>query len=116
MHDGEKGVVEAIWLLLSSTICVPLVVKLLPGGSPVLGYLLGGAIVGPYALGLIQDVQVCASHGSASTLAYRGGHTCILIHACIWLCLDTFYRRARLVHVIKADPEQEGRACVVTVV
>lgn len=23
-----------------------------------LGYLLGGAIVGPYAMGLIQDVQV----------------------------------------------------------
>ncbi|KAF5830173.1 Sodium/hydrogen exchanger family-domain-containing protein [Dunaliella salina] len=41
----------------SSIICVPLVVKLVPGGNPVLGYLLGGAIVGPHALGLIQDVQ-----------------------------------------------------------
>ncbi|GFH17819.1 RCK N-terminal domain-containing protein, partial [Haematococcus lacustris] len=57
VHEGEKGVVEAIWLLCSSIICVPLVVKLIPGGSAVLGYLLGGAIVGPHALGLIQDVQ-----------------------------------------------------------
>jgi len=58
IHEGEKGVIEAIWLLFSSIICVPLVVKLVPGGNPVLGYLLGGAIVGPHALGLIQDVQV----------------------------------------------------------
>jgi len=57
IHEGEKGVIEAIWLLFSSIICVPLVVKLVPGGNPVLGYLLGGAIVGPHALGLIQDVQ-----------------------------------------------------------
>jgi len=57
VHEGEKGVVEAIVLLLSSIVCVPLVVKCIPGGNPVLGYLLGGAIVGPHALGLIQDVQ-----------------------------------------------------------
>ncbi len=67
VHEGEKGVVEAIWLLFSSIICVPLVVKLLPGGSPVLGYLLGGAIVGPHALGLIQDVEV------RRALGCRGG-------------------------------------------
>lgn len=28
-----------------------------PGGNAVLGYLLGGAIVGPYALGLVSDVE-----------------------------------------------------------
>lgn len=28
-----------------------------PGGSPVLGYLLGGAIIGPYALSMISDVH-----------------------------------------------------------
>lgn len=32
VHEGEKGVVEAIILLLASIVCVPLVVKLLPGG------------------------------------------------------------------------------------
>jgi Kef-type K+ transport system membrane component KefB len=63
IHEGEKGVIEAIWLLFSSIVCVPLVVKLLPGGSPVLGYLMGGAIVGPHALGLIEDVAVSGGAG-----------------------------------------------------
>jgi hypothetical protein len=37
--EAERGVLQTIWLLLSSVICVPAVVKLIPGGSPVLGYL-----------------------------------------------------------------------------
>ena len=73
MHEGEKGVVEAIWLLFSSCICVPLVVKMLPGGSPVLGYLLGGAIVGPHALGLVHDVQVCVC-------------VCVRARVCVCVC------------------------------
>jgi len=35
---GEEGLIETIWLLLTSVIAVPLVCKL-PGGSPVLGFL-----------------------------------------------------------------------------
>ncbi len=35
---GEEGLFESIWLLLTSVITVPLVCKL-PGGSPVLGFL-----------------------------------------------------------------------------
>ena len=35
---GEEGLLESIWLLLTSVITVPLVCKL-PGGSPVLGFL-----------------------------------------------------------------------------
>ena len=35
---GEQGLVETIWLLLTSVIAVPLICKL-PGGSPVLGFL-----------------------------------------------------------------------------
>ena len=35
---GEEGLYESIWLLLTSVITVPLVCKL-PGGSPVLGFL-----------------------------------------------------------------------------
>ncbi|GAX79910.1 hypothetical protein CEUSTIGMA_g7350.t1 [Chlamydomonas eustigma] len=57
LHDAEKSLLEAIALLLTSCICVPLVVSKVPGGNPVLGYLLGGALVGPYALGIIQDVE-----------------------------------------------------------
>lgn len=56
IHPGEEGLLETIWLLLASVITVPLICKI-PGGSPVLGFLAGGALVGPAALGLIQDVE-----------------------------------------------------------
>lgn len=56
VHESEKGILETIWLLMASVIFVPLVCKL-PGGSPVLGFLAGGAMIGPYALGIIQDVE-----------------------------------------------------------
>eukprot|EP00878_Enallax_costatus_P015300 GHUV01016023.1.p1 GENE.GHUV01016023.1~~GHUV01016023.1.p1 ORF type:complete len:863 (+),score=298.32 GHUV01016023.1:243-2591(+) len=55
--EAERGLLETIWLLLTSIICVPAVCKLLPGGSPVLGYLIGGALVGPHALNIISDVH-----------------------------------------------------------
>ena len=35
---GEEGLIECVWLLLTSVVTVPLVCKL-PGGSPVLGFL-----------------------------------------------------------------------------
>jgi len=57
IHEAERALLEAILLLATSIICVPLVVTKVPGGNPVLGYLLGGALVGPYAFGLISDVQ-----------------------------------------------------------
>ncbi|KAI3432210.1 hypothetical protein D9Q98_003772 [Chlorella vulgaris] len=56
IHEGEKGLLETIWLLLASVVTVPLICKI-PGGSPVLGFLAGGALVGPAALGIIQDVE-----------------------------------------------------------
>lgn len=37
--EAERGLLETIWLLLTSIVCVPAVCKLIPGGSPVLGYL-----------------------------------------------------------------------------
>ena len=46
----EQGLLETIWLLLTSVVSVPLICKL-PGGSPVLGFLAGGAMIGPHALG-----------------------------------------------------------------
>ncbi|GBF95422.1 K(+) efflux antiporter chloroplastic-like [Raphidocelis subcapitata] len=55
--DAERGLLETIYLLLTSIVCVPAVCKLIPGGSPVLGYLIGGALVGPYALNIISDVH-----------------------------------------------------------
>lgn len=55
--EAERGLLETIYLLLTSIVCVPLVCKLIPGGSPVLGYLIGGALVGPYALNIISDVH-----------------------------------------------------------
>lgn len=53
---GTEGLIQTIWLLMTATIAVPLVCKL-PGGSPVLGFLAGGALIGPHALGIIQDVE-----------------------------------------------------------
>lgn len=53
----EAGMLDVLWLLLTSIITVPLVCKI-PGGSPVLGFLLGGALIGPHAMGLIQNLQV----------------------------------------------------------
>lgn len=44
---GEEGLFESIYLLLTSVIVVPLVCKL-PGGSPVLGFLVSSL---PYLLG-----------------------------------------------------------------
>lgn len=43
IHIGpaEQGLLETIWLLLTSIVCVPAVCKFIPGGSPVLGYLVG---------------------------------------------------------------------------
>lgn len=35
---GTEGLIQTIWLLMTATIAVPLVCKL-PGGSPVLGFL-----------------------------------------------------------------------------
>jgi monovalent cation:proton antiporter-2 (CPA2) family protein len=52
---GTEGLVETCVLLLTSVIAVPLVCRI-PGGSPVLGFLVGGAAIGPHALGIIRDV------------------------------------------------------------
>eukprot|EP00884_Botryococcus_braunii_P005201 jgi/Botrbrau1/14682/Bobra.0108s0039.1 len=53
---GMEGFLQTIWLLLTSVIAVPLVCAI-PGGSPVLGFLVGGALIGPHALGIIKDVE-----------------------------------------------------------
>ena len=47
---AAQGLLETIWLLFTSVLVVPAVCKL-PGGSPVLGFLAGGALIGPHALG-----------------------------------------------------------------
>ena len=43
-------------LLFTSVLAVTLVSKI-PGGSPVLGFLLGGVAVGPFTTGLIHNVH-----------------------------------------------------------
>ena len=56
-HGGAgAGMMDVITLLATSVMVVPLVSKL-PGGSPVLGFLVGGAAIGPAALGLIANVE-----------------------------------------------------------
>jgi hypothetical protein len=50
---GEEGLFESIWLLLTSVITVPLVC-MLPGGSPVLGFLVRRAHL------LLEHPLICA--------------------------------------------------------
>ena len=56
LNPSTAGVVTMLWLLGMSCLCVPLV-SMLPGGSPVLGFLIGGLLLGPHCLGIIQDVH-----------------------------------------------------------
>ncbi|GMH18750.1 hypothetical protein Nepgr_020591 [Nepenthes gracilis] len=45
-----------LWLLLASVIFVPVFQKI-PGGSPILGYLAAGILIGPYGLSIIHHVH-----------------------------------------------------------
>jgi len=53
--EAESGLTDTLWLLATSVVVVPLISKM-PGGSPVLGFLLGGALLGPNALGIINNL------------------------------------------------------------
>eukprot|EP00899_Mesostigma_viride_P020290 jgi/Mesvir1/28262/Mv04795-RA.8 len=57
-HGGHSmnDLYDVLWLLLASVVAVPLFQKL-PGGSPVLGYLAAGALIGPHALSIIHNVE-----------------------------------------------------------
>jgi len=46
INPAEQGLLETIWLLLTSIVCVPAVCKFIPGGSPVLGYLVSSRGLG----------------------------------------------------------------------
>eukprot|EP00210_Caulerpa_lentillifera_P005216 g4983.t1 len=56
-HGHQSGFGETIWLLLASVVMVPFVCEVLPGATPVLGFLLAGALVGPHALGIIKNIE-----------------------------------------------------------
>ena len=58
---GEEGLIESVWLLLTSVVVVPLVCKL-PGGSPVLGFLVSA--VPPFSP-LPKRVLCCRQTGRA---------------------------------------------------
>jgi hypothetical protein len=65
-HEAEEtGMTDVLWLLFTSVLAVTLISKI-PGGSPVLGFLVGGALVGPFGLGIIthvEQVKVLAEFG-----------------------------------------------------
>ncbi|GAB2224160.1 hypothetical protein Drorol1_Dr00004908 [Drosera rotundifolia] len=56
INEEEASLFDVLWLLLASVIFVPLFQKL-PGGSPVLGYLTAGILIGPYGLSIIRHVH-----------------------------------------------------------
>ncbi|KAK1364441.1 K(+) efflux antiporter 2, chloroplastic-like [Heracleum sosnowskyi] len=56
INEEEASLFDMLWLLLASVIFVPLFQKI-PGGSPVLGYLTAGILIGPYGLSIIHHVH-----------------------------------------------------------
>ncbi|KAI5066344.1 hypothetical protein GOP47_0018968 [Adiantum capillus-veneris] len=56
VNEEEASLFDVLWLLLASVIFVPIFQKL-PGGSPVLGYLAAGVLIGPYSLSIIRHVH-----------------------------------------------------------
>ncbi|KAG0622480.1 hypothetical protein M758_3G100400 [Ceratodon purpureus] len=56
VNEEEASLFDVLWLLLASVVFVPIFQRL-PGGSPVLGYLAAGVLIGPYALSIIKNVH-----------------------------------------------------------
>ncbi|KAI3974351.1 hypothetical protein MKX01_031020 [Papaver californicum] len=56
INEEETSLFDMLWLLLASVIFVPTFQKI-PGGSPVLGYLAAGILIGPYGLSIIRHVH-----------------------------------------------------------
>ncbi|KAJ6825152.1 K(+) efflux antiporter 2, chloroplastic-like [Iris pallida] len=56
INEEEASLFDMLWLLLASVVFVPLFQKI-PGGSPVLGYLAAGILIGPYGLSIIRHVH-----------------------------------------------------------
>ncbi|MQL84162.1 hypothetical protein Taro_016674 [Colocasia esculenta] len=56
VKEEEASLFDMLWLLLASVVFVPLFQKI-PGGSPVLGYLAAGTLIGPYGLSIIHHVH-----------------------------------------------------------
>lgn len=62
INPAEQGLLETIWLLATSIVCVPAVCKFIPGGSPVLGYLVSFGLKwggGGSWCGMLADVVWC---------------------------------------------------------
>ncbi|MFY8064498.1 MAG: cation:proton antiporter [Usitatibacteraceae bacterium] len=55
MKVSVKMLVDALIYLLAAVICVPIAQRFKLGA--VLGYLIAGAIIGPWGLGLVADVE-----------------------------------------------------------
>lgn len=56
INEEEASLFDVLWLLLASVIFVPIFQKI-PEGSPVLGYLAAGILIGPYGLSIIRHVH-----------------------------------------------------------
>lgn len=55
MEHGPGGMIEVLAILAAAAICVPLAGRL--GLGSVLGYLIGGAAIGPWGLGIVSEVE-----------------------------------------------------------
>ncbi|KAG1359572.1 K(+) efflux antiporter 2, chloroplastic [Cocos nucifera] len=56
IKEEKASLFDVLWLLLASVVFVPIFQKI-PGGSPVLGYLAAGILIGPYGLSIIRHVH-----------------------------------------------------------
>ena len=92
LNPSTAGVVTMLWLLGMSVLCVPLV-AMLPGGSPVLGFLIGGLLLGPHCLGIISDV-----HGVAHVAEF--GVIFLLFNIGLELSLERLVSMAKYVFAL----------------
>ncbi|KAK5819011.1 hypothetical protein PVK06_023967 [Gossypium arboreum] len=80
MNEEEASLFDVLWLLLARVIFVPIFQKI-PGGSPVLGYLVAGILVGPYGLSIIHHV-----HGTKAIAEF--GAVFLLFNICLELSVE----------------------------
>lgn len=55
MHENSDNIMQLLIIFATAVICVPLAIKLRLGA--IIGYLLGGMIIGPSALNLVTDIH-----------------------------------------------------------
>ncbi|PPS15103.1 hypothetical protein GOBAR_AA05476 [Gossypium barbadense] len=103
MNEEDASLFDVLWLLLASVIFVPIFQKI-PGGSPVLGCLVAGILVGPYGLSIIHHVH------STKAIAEFGA-VFLLFNICLELSVERLSSMKK--YVFGLGSTQPGPAAMV---